>query len=229
MATSETSATTALATHPSILLLGDSITEQACNPTTDGFHSLLARDYIRRFDVVNRGLSGYTTTWMLDLLPTILRDAYAHRSPPHLVTLFLGANDAATDDSPQHVPLAVFEANLRAIVAMLHQWFPSTKVLLITPPPVSDSNPFGRENDVTGRYAAATVAVGNELAVPVLDVWALFQAEKDSYLSDGLHLNAKGNFAVYTALTKHIAHHWPDLSADRAPFAYPTWRTIAKV
>jgi len=44
-----------------IILLGDSITEWSTNPMTQGFHAMLQRDYVRKADIVNRGLSGHTT------------------------------------------------------------------------------------------------------------------------------------------------------------------------
>ncbi|ETV74016.1 hypothetical protein H257_11332 [Aphanomyces astaci] len=215
--------TTTTATHPSILLVGDSITQLACDPMQNGFQSLLERDYIRRLDVVNRGLSGYNTRWTLDVLPAILQDAYAHRAAPLLVTVFLGANDAAPPGSTQHVPLPEFQANLRALVELLRQWFPSSKVLLLTPPPISDTRTCGRRNDLARTYAAASVAVGTALDIPVVDLWTLLQEDRDSYLVDGLHLNAKGNMAVYNSLTQHIASLWPHLSPDNLPFVYLPW------
>ena len=51
--------------RPSIILFGDSITEQGFGLPSDAVHfgwaSLLAADYARRADVFNRGFSGYTS------------------------------------------------------------------------------------------------------------------------------------------------------------------------
>jgi len=46
---------------PSFLLLGDSITQLATDPSLSGFQCLMEKEYVRRVDIFNRGLSGYTT------------------------------------------------------------------------------------------------------------------------------------------------------------------------
>ncbi|KAF0691572.1 Aste57867_17240 [Aphanomyces stellatus] len=210
--------------HPSFLLLGDSITQLACDPTLSGFHALLERDYIRRVDIVNRGLSGYNTTWTLQTLPRLLQDAYAHRVDPLLVTLFLGANDATPADNDQHVSITDFSANLRHILQLLRHSFPSAKLLLLTPPAISNSRTCGRTNAMAGEYAAACRAVGTNEHVPVIDLWTRTQgAECDSFFSDGLHLSAKGNVVVYEALTEAIATRWPEMTPDQLPFVFPSW------
>jgi hypothetical protein len=48
---------------PRILLVGDSITQESFQP--NGWGSALANWYIRRADVINRGLDGYNTRWVL--------------------------------------------------------------------------------------------------------------------------------------------------------------------
>ena len=90
--------------RPSIILFGDSITEQGfgCFGTgfpdaTFGWASLLAADYSRRADVLSRGFSGYTSRHAVEhLLPKVF--------PPHdsddggsclFATVFFGANDSA--------------------------------------------------------------------------------------------------------------------------------------
>jgi hypothetical protein len=62
----------------------------------------------------------------------------------------------------------------------------SAAIVLITPPPIDAAawdatvvargkapagSPSSRTNDVTGRYAAAVVAAGKRLSVPVIDLW----------------------------------------------------------
>jgi len=44
-----------------LILLGDSITERSCEPGHMGFQVVLNQDYVRKADVINRGLSGWTT------------------------------------------------------------------------------------------------------------------------------------------------------------------------
>ena len=73
-----------------IVLFGDSITQQAFG--SHGFGTSLAERYQRRADVLNRGYSGYNTSWALELLPR-LRDTPGVET--RLVTVFFGANDAS--------------------------------------------------------------------------------------------------------------------------------------
>ncbi|TYZ64635.1 hypothetical protein PybrP1_003969 [[Pythium] brassicae (nom. inval.)] len=47
--------------RPSFYFIGDSITEQGSSLPGGGFVSLLQSEYVRSVDMVNRGLTGYTT------------------------------------------------------------------------------------------------------------------------------------------------------------------------
>ena len=89
---------------------------------------------------------------------------------------------------------------------------PETRILLISNPPVN-TNQRGadlasrdpprkcdREFELTKLYAEAVVNTAKEEGVAIADVWAVIweAAGKDeralsTYLSDGLHLNAKGH------------------------------------
>ena len=64
-----------------------------------------------------------------------------------------------------------------------------------------------------GQYAAACQKLGLQLGIPVLDLWTQLQTQPDwnSYLSDGLHLSAAGNEAVYVLLTQLIRDQLPAL------------------
>ncbi len=52
-----------------------------------------------------------------------------------------------------------------------------------------------------------------QLGVPVLDLWTQLQTQPDwnTQLSDGLHLSAAGNEAVYLLLSQLIREHFPAL------------------
>jgi hypothetical protein len=47
--------------RPRIVLTGDSLTQYAANPSFVGWGILLQNEYVRSADVLNRGLSGYTS------------------------------------------------------------------------------------------------------------------------------------------------------------------------
>ncbi|KIH90659.1 hypothetical protein SPBR_00952 [Sporothrix brasiliensis 5110] len=132
------------APYPQIVLFGDSLLQGAAE-TYDGFslQSALEAHGIRRYDVVNRGLSGYNTSQALQLLPSVFPLPPSEPSPytpkiAYLVVL-LGANDAAlkADKDNQHVDLAEYEANLKAILTHPNiQAHKPGKILVVTPPPV---------------------------------------------------------------------------------------------
>ena len=65
----------------------------------------------------------------------------------------------------------------------------------------------------TGQYAAACRKLGLQLGVPVLDLWTQLQTQPDwnTHLSDGLHLSAAGNEAVYLLLSQLIREQFPAL------------------
>ena len=155
----------ARALRPQFVLFGDSITQQGFQ--VGGWVSRFAATYERTADIVSRGFSGYNTRWVLPLLPTIFPEGGA---APALVTVLLGANDAARPPpvpglpltganglpfaGRQHVPLDEYRANLMEIVACIRKCGGGgARVLLITPPvagPASSSQP--------GRSAASRVA-----------------------------------------------------------------------
>ncbi|KAI8618728.1 SGNH hydrolase-type esterase domain-containing protein [Chytriomyces sp. MP71] len=132
---------------PSILLVGDSITQGGFNGGHLGYAALLSAHLNPSRDVYNRGYSGYTTRdiapMFSDLLATTLTAAHSHHA---LVVVFLGANDAVFPGKPQHVPLARFEEHLLAFTVHLRGTFPASKLLLVSPaPPVAESE-FPRVN-----------------------------------------------------------------------------------
>ncbi|KAI7177474.1 hypothetical protein D0869_07261 [Hortaea werneckii] len=143
----------------SIYLFGDSLTQYGYDQS-QGFAwvAALSHHYSRKLNVINAGLSGYSTDKALSILPTILPavpsttaaatsssslGAKNETSQIKLFVLFFGANDArlpSTGEPEQHVPLESFKANLRAVATLpqLREHHPGSKVLLITPPPVDE-------------------------------------------------------------------------------------------
>jgi lysophospholipase L1-like esterase len=117
--------------------------------------------YARKLDVLNRGFSGYTTEWSIPIfkqvrlfyqkvydawwliaLQLITQNATAQRI--RILTIWFGANDACVPPSPQHVPLPKFISNLKDMISLAKSSnstsgndTPETRILLISPPPVS--------------------------------------------------------------------------------------------
>ncbi|KAG9404215.1 hypothetical protein AC1031_005754 [Aphanomyces cochlioides] len=202
---------------PLFITLGDSITQLAVDPKRLGFQALLSSDYVRKADVVNRGLSGWTTRGWLPKVPLLI-DEWQYK-PPSLITIFLGANDAALIDSVdkgQHVPLEEYTANLRNMVNLFHAAFPSCSLLFLTPPVVDDARWPSRANLETKKYAAACVQVANKTHVPVVDFWTRLQGRTD-LLADGLHFNEAGNVVAHEMITQAISQFYPHLVPSALP------------
>lgn len=203
-------------TYPRIICVGDSITQQGTNEDSGWFNALAAA-YIRKADIVNRGFSGYNTRWVKHVVPTLFTDPLA---TVLLVTIFLGANDAVFEGfNEQGVPLEEFKGNLKEMVRTVRALSTaSTKILLITPPPVYERADRSFEN--TRRYRDGVLEVGNEEGLAVLDTFEVFNAAtaKPSELySDGLHFSPLGNRVFSEALLAKIETTFPELSLTRLP------------
>ena len=103
--------------------------------------------------------------------------------------VFFGANDAALDGTLQHVPLDEYRVNLKAIAqhptVTAHK---PTRLIFVTPPPLNEyaanitslQRGFAlpqRTAEHTQKYAHACVQVGQEIGVPVVDLWGTMMAQ----------------------------------------------------
>ncbi|KAJ1393994.1 SGNH hydrolase-type esterase domain [Sesbania bispinosa] len=224
-------------TRPKIYLFGDSITEGSFE--VGGWGASLANHYCRTADVVLRGYSGYNTRWALKVLDRVFPASHGgtETAPVAAVTVFFGANDASLPDRYsgfQHVPPHEFKENLRSIVSFFKKRWPTSHVLLITPPPIDEDarlrHPYGenpqglpeRTNEAAGEYARACIAVGGECEIPVVDIWTKMQQFPDwrrDYLSDGLHLTQGGNQVVFEELIRKLRDE--GLSLESMPVDLP--------
>jgi lysophospholipase L1-like esterase len=215
--------------RPSIILFGDSITEQAFGwkgddfpPVQYGWAALLAASYSRRADVFNRGYSGYTTRHAVDMLPRVFAGPLL-TSPPLFCTVFFGANDAALPGELQHVPIEEYGQNLNFIVQHIRKTLDceTVPILLITPPPfhaeawmsLKQSDTPGRDNQVSKNYGDEVKEVAGALAnCSVVDPWNLLEGnseKRNQYLTDGLHLNEAGNKLVYEGIMSVLMRDFP--------------------
>ncbi|EQC40972.1 hypothetical protein SDRG_02034 [Saprolegnia diclina VS20] len=203
---------------PLLLMIGDSITQQASTVSLHGFQALLAEDYIRRADVINRGRGGWTTRNYLPTVPAMVQEWAAR--PPSLVILELGTNDATRPNATdQYVPPGEYKANLEGIVQGFVDAFPATKFLFLTPA-VSDDDMFAHQahlNARAGAYASLCMEVAGRLHFPVVDLWTLLQGKQKEVLSDGLHLNVLGNEFVHNQIMAAIASSYPELTPSALP------------
>ncbi|KAJ2720794.1 isoamyl acetate-hydrolyzing esterase [Coemansia sp. Benny D115] len=239
-----------------VICLGDSITQHGWDVAKHGWVAQLAQYYLRRLDVISRGLSGYNTRWATALLPRVLPRYQPIPGSPRvrLVTVFFGANDAQLPLYDYHVPLVEYRQNLRSIVDQLRSpesplYAPDASIVLITPPPVGEKmwarvceEKYGekvldRQNAVTRQYAEAAVSLADELGLPVVDMWTAIEERVrgstmpfegyEEYTSDGLHLNAKGNDLLASLLIDTVEKQFPELEALKVPFVLPYHADIA--
>ncbi|XP_010277729.1 PREDICTED: GDSL esterase/lipase At5g45920-like [Nelumbo nucifera] len=211
--------------RPKIVLFGDSITEESFGD--GGWGASLAHHFARTVDVVLRGYSGYNTRWALHVAERVFPAATeaeggGGREAPLAVAVFFGANDASLSDRSsafQHVPLEEYKQNLHSIVSFIKKRWPTTFVLLITPPPIDEDgrlkhpygdNPSGlpeRTNEAAGAYAKACVEVAGECGLPVIDLWSRMQqlpGWEKACLRDGLHLTPVGNKIVFEEVVESL-------------------------
>ncbi|KAK3615102.1 hypothetical protein LTR56_026803 [Elasticomyces elasticus] len=192
------------------ILFGDSILQQSFSPhLTFPFGAALSDAYTRKFDISNRGFSGYNTLQALRALSLCLPNP--NKANMRILFIMFGANDARLPNTPggpdQHVPLEDFKSNIRHMVShpsvTAHE---SVKIILVTPPPVDErkclaadqeklptidnnngshqQHPLRRTAATTATYAQALRSLGPELNIPILDIHRAMLA-----LSGHSHLN----------------------------------------
>lgn len=219
-----------------IILFGDSITQRSFNSSVMGFGAQLSDFYQRRYDVINRGFSGYNTRLCLEIFQDIIGGTVRKVNPEmELVVIFLGANDAVLPDdekSWQHVPLEEYSLNLESMIRILNYNFPKLQVLLTTPPPMVAASldavgnsqtgylyPKNRNPTITRLYRNEVMRLGYEFNIPVFDTWAEIlgpgleydRGLVDKYFLDGLHYSSMGNIMHFEGLKRTIAEVWPSM------------------
>ncbi|KAJ8545462.1 hypothetical protein K7X08_018045 [Anisodus acutangulus] len=218
--------------RPKIYLFGDSITEMSFDD--GGWGASLVNHFNRTVDVVLRGYSGYNTRWALKVLEKVFP---ATEESPLAATVFFGANDACVADrcsAFQHVPIDEYKQNLHSIVSFLKGRWPTTQIILISPPPIDEPTrliyPFTenksglpeRTNEAAGNYAKANLAVAAECGVLAVDLWTKMQqipGWQTACLSDGLHLSKIGNKIVFEEVLEALKKK--GLSLETLPVDLP--------
>lgn len=234
-----------------IMLLGDSLTQGGWEP--EGFATRLAYAYTRKLDVINRGMSGYNTEWIKPIFEQCFatQDAQPHVPKVRILTIWLGANDAALPGTPQHIPLPTYASNLSGLIKAVTdpaspRFSSYTKIVLLTPPPVNtyqwlehirlndpSKEASDRKFEVTQQYAEAVKEVGKKEGVPVVDLWTTFwdavgheERRLNELLTDGLHLNGRGYGIVFDELMKSVKANYPELHYENLGTVFALWDEI---
>ena len=158
------------------------------------------------------------------------------------VTIFLGANDCALPESPQHVPIDEFKQNIIVMVNKLESHkIPKNKVVLITPPiyfqsrfaeyrrSQGDEVPPLRANEQPKLYAHALNEVGKELGVSVVDTYSAFEADGrgEALFNDGLHFSPIGAELMYNLVVNEIESRVLSTRGQvELVMNYPPWAEI---
>uniref|UniRef100_A0A7S2IFL5 SGNH hydrolase-type esterase domain-containing protein n=1 Tax=Haptolina brevifila TaxID=156173 RepID=A0A7S2IFL5_9EUKA len=215
--------------RPVIMLLGDSITQQAFLPGQWG--GPLAAHYARTADIVLRGYAGYNSRWLKALVPAILQAGQA----PALVILLVGTNDSVRTgngvSSRQHVPVQEYVSNMIDIVQILRSYGDGRVcVLLMTPPPIADGKRVKYErrsaedtalwaDDLLVSYVKMCRLTAVTAEVPLIDLHKEFKQRagwQELLSEDGMHPNSEGGALIAQLVLEGIARHAPHLQPASA-------------
>ncbi|KAF9103901.1 hypothetical protein BGX27_010318 [Mortierella sp. AM989] len=237
-----------------IVVLADSISTYGYTHATHGWLGHLADEWAGRADIALRGFPGYNTHWVKAIFPDLLHQESKSTSvaPVKLVIIALGTDDASLPNTRQHVALEAYKDNLRSLITSIRfpespNYSPDTQVVLVTPAPVHDTmweasltavnKTLDRSNSVTKEYADACVQVGNELGLPVVNIWFDIQCQVEGtcqlhesdqledYFMDGFHLRRMGNEVLYKGIMNAVALHYPHLHPICWPTVFPGYST----
>ncbi|SMF24663.1 GDSL-type esterase/lipase family protein [Pseudogulbenkiania subflava] len=172
--------------HLDMVLLGDSITE--------GWDSApeVWNDYFAGRTVANLGISGDTTQ---NLLWRITEGGELRGLSPKAVVLLVGTNNLdLRNDSAEDIALGI-----GAIVRVLHQSLPDSKVLILGIfPRGATHDAVLRQRIIQANHAIARLADGN--AIHFLDIGTRFVSENGDLpaevMPDAVHLSPKG-YAIW--------------------------------
>ncbi|QWB96251.1 lysophospholipase [Mycoplasmatota bacterium] len=165
-----------------IVFLGDSITQD-----------YNVYEYLKPYDVYNRGIGGDTTLGVLKRL-----DESVFQLEPKQVFLMIGTNDFELTDQTTHE----IHHNVEEIVKKIHKKLPQCKIMIISTLPVNptiDIKTVGKRTNA--KISELNYLNKNIKHVVYVDAYTKLLKNdvlNPAYTLEGLHLNQEG----YTVLTK---------------------------
>ncbi|KAI8473208.1 MAG: SGNH hydrolase-type esterase domain-containing protein [Monoraphidium minutum] len=215
--------------RPSIVFVGDGLTESGFSYTLGGWGSKLVGAYQRKADLINRGFGGYYTKYFNDYMLGSLFDV----TNPIMGVLFLGVKDSMIKAASGKIftPPDKFREYVDAIMqdgeaAGIRYW------LIITPPPVWElpGKPGARTMANTQLYADALWDLGKKYNATVLDIFANWQRVPDwttQFINaDRLHLSAGGNEKLFNDVLNTIKAQIPDMDPAKMAWQFPSMDDI---
>ena len=169
-----------------IVFYGDSITEM-CDVSL----------YYPEFKIINRGISGDTTSGMLERLQDNLLDIQ-----PSTVLFLGGTNDIGKD-----VPTEEIAENIESILNAIREKCPECRIIVQSVYPINKgirprylNQVKGRSNEAVIQLNSALVELCRRHGYTYVDVYSHLVASDGNlngeYTRDGLHLTRKGYFTV---------------------------------
>lgn len=226
-------------TYDKLILFGDSILQGAFQPDFSfTLGNALQGDYIRKFDVLDRGFGGYNSKWGKEILPEILTTEFKNATIK-LVVIFFGTNDSKGNE--QGVTVEEYRNNLQFMVKLCEKY--STKVILVGPAVYSAA--LGHPSDVASieghlKYSNAAKEVAENCNVPFADLWHAFTsylgkteeemvtspADMSELLVDGAHFAPTGYKLFHQTLTNTINTAYPELAKENVRERLAPWNEI---
>lgn len=206
-----------------VYLVGDSLIELSGDPFNSfPFYSALSHLFRRRADVLNRGLSGYSSKWMIRHFERLERELETDGvDDVFMAIIFVGANDSVLPGNPHHVHPDIYKKNIVRLISLFTKHSPNTAILVVSPPPCSIkmlSDPTSqlsksgraRSNQVVEVYVNALRDIVNELDLPMVKFIDLYRAigaqilPLEDYLTDGVHLSGEGYKILFLKIVEAL-------------------------
>jgi lysophospholipase L1-like esterase len=205
-----------------LLMIGDSITHNFDAPA---YQAVWQRFYAPR-NALNLGYSGARTE---NILWNLTHGELDNQSPK-VVTLLIGTNNSDDANYPVVHTAEQIADGTAAIVGLLREWLPDTKILLLRIFPRTNlyRNPDGSERG-SARQRFATNARAGELVASLADGKRVFYLDVNSIflradgsidpqlMPDLLHPSPAGAFAWARAMEPQLAELFGDEPRDLKP------------
>lgn len=185
-----------------ILFLGDSITEGVNGPVTSGqeFVSLVKNSI--QGTSINGGVSGNTSAQCLARLPALLVNN------PDIVVIMCGTNDCAIVSGVPQQSVDQFENNIVLMIKYCKK--ARAKVVLMTPPPLTNGNAPVRTNAGMKPYVEVIRKLSMRYKLKLVDNYQHFSELSQegqslgSFLYDFAHPNMLGHQEIAGCILKAL-------------------------
>lgn len=88
-----------------------------------------------------------------------------------------------------------------------------------------------RTNERTLQYAEVCKRMCSEYDLPCVDLWTGLEGGSEArqlYLSDGLHLNDRGNQRLFELLVASVNERFPQWRLENMPLDQPEWSLMGE-